>query len=404
MNIRAVWDRGEDGTFATVRHLDFGVYRNHEDLAGNITVVSSRDETKNCDHGTASTGCIAAAKNGRGVTGIAHGCQFYFYDTGNMDWIVRDAQPGDIVSLDIQLLANGQYIPVTGSKSWWDKINTLVSNGVVVILAAGNGGLDLGSSSSAFADNGDNGSMLVGACNHKDGRRSYFSNYNHATSLINAWGDWSVTTTGYGTLQKLPGNERNYTNNYAGTSSATPLCAGALALIQSYAKRHYGVFLNSLEMRELIINTGSREGQGDGIGYRPNVLAATQYLDAMMARKNPPLAVAPADFSVTETRDSSRVYELDGSASQNMASCYWSIVAGKGDFWLQEKQSGPWVSKVNAVNARALIPANKTGEVIYRLTVIDSFNQVSTDDVMVTVLPEAVSTVPPEVRIVLQLP
>lgn len=386
MNIRAVWDKGEDGAFATVRHLDFGVYRNHEDLAGNITVVNSRSETNDCNHGTASAGCIAAVKNGSGVTGIAHGCRFYFYDTGDLDLIIRDAQPGDIVSLDIQFKVNGEYIPVTGSKSWWDKINVLVKNDVVVILAAGNGGLDLSMSTQVFTDYGDNGSMLVGACYHHTGGRVYFSNYNHSTSLINSWGDWSVTTTGYSSLQKLPGNERTYTKDFAGTSSATPLCSGALALIQSYAKRHYGVFLNAFEMRELIINSGYSEGKEGGIGYRPDVLAATQYLDDMMANKNPPLAVAPADFSVIGTIDSSRAYELDGSASQNVASCNWSIVSGKGDFWLQEKQGGPWVSNVNTLKTRALIPANKSGEVTYRLTVIDQYNNISTDDVTVTVL------------------
>ncbi|WP_345994340.1 S8/S53 family peptidase [Sodalis praecaptivus] len=66
-------------------------------------MVHSRSETEDCNHGTASTGCIAAAKKDFGVTGIAYGSDYYFYDTGDLDLIVRDAIPGDIVSLDIQL-------------------------------------------------------------------------------------------------------------------------------------------------------------------------------------------------------------------------------------------------------------------------------------------------------------
>ncbi|MCC8419271.1 MAG: S8 family serine peptidase [Rickettsia endosymbiont of Glossina mortisans submortisans] len=102
MNILNAWNKGITGEAATVRHLDHGVYKNHEDLTGNITVVHSRSEDENCHHGTASTGVIAANKNHFGVTGIAHNCKFFFYDTDDLDLIIRDAQQGDTVSLDIQ--------------------------------------------------------------------------------------------------------------------------------------------------------------------------------------------------------------------------------------------------------------------------------------------------------------
>ncbi|MBO1916405.1 S8 family serine peptidase [Providencia rettgeri] len=69
---------------------------------------------------------------------------------------------------------------------------------------------------------------------------------------------------------KTPGNERNYTDRYSGTSSATPLCSGALALIQSYAKQHQ-IILSAWGMRELIRKSTYTEGVNDGIGYRPNV-------------------------------------------------------------------------------------------------------------------------------------
>lgn len=278
MNVRTVWNEGENGQAATVRHLDFGVYSNHESLKGNINVVNSRNETEDCNHGTASTGCIVAAKNDFGVTGIAYGCDYYFYDTGDLDLIVRDAIPGDIVSLDVQFPMGGTFVPVTDNRAWWDRINYLTQNGVVVILAAGNGGLDLSVDSNNMNQFGDNGSTLIGASNHNDGRRCGFSNYNHSCSLINSWGDWSVVTTGYGSLQNLSGNDRNYSKDYAGTSSATPLSSGALALIQSYAISHLGIYFNSREIRQLIKDTGYEEGTLYNIGYRPNVGNAIRYL------------------------------------------------------------------------------------------------------------------------------
>ena len=283
MNVRDAWEKGITGSQAVVRHLDYGIYRNHEDLIdSNITVVNSRSENEDCNHGTASTGCIAATKNGFGVTGIAHDCQFYFYDTGDLDLIVNDAQAGDIVSLDIQVSINGRLLPITAIRSWWERIQIIVNKGATVILAAGNGSLDL-SKPGVMEDYGDSGSMLVGACFSNSGKRVNFSNYNQKTSLINSWGDWSVATTGYGSLQKLPGNERNYSRDYSGTSSATPLCSGALALIQDYAKKHHAI-LSSWTMRKLISKSNYTEGLQGGIGYRPNVDYLLAEVDMLIQR------------------------------------------------------------------------------------------------------------------------
>lgn len=269
MNIRNAWSHGYSGALVAIRHLDFGIYKNHEDFQeGNITVVSSRDETNDCDHGTASTGCIAAGNNGFGVTGIAHSSSFYFYDTGDIDKILEQAHPGDIVSLDIQWTINNVLVPAIAIKSWWDKIYNLTEKGAIVIMAAGNSGVDL-SNTSICPDYGDSGAMLVGACNSSTGRKLSFSNYGHYSSLINSWGE-NVATTGYGTSQNLPGHNRDYTNTYWGTSSATPLCSGALALLQCYAKMH-GLVLTAESMKQLLNESDYTEGVDDLIGKRPNV-------------------------------------------------------------------------------------------------------------------------------------
>lgn len=277
MNVRNAWALPATGLGATIRHLDFGVYRHHEDL-GNITVVNSRPETEDCNHGTASTGCIAATKNGFGVTGIAYEGRFFFYDTGDLDKIVRDVEEGDIVGLDIQFSVNGKLLPVIDSKSWWDKINALTRAGATVILAAGNGGLDLAPAAGNLYDFGNSGSLLAGACSHDTGRRAYFSNYGHYTSLINSWGDWSVATTGYGGLQTLPGNNRNYTSSFSGTSSATPLSVGAVGVLQGYLIQKYGLVLPAKVMIEVLSFSGYMQGLPDGIGRRPNVWASIDFL------------------------------------------------------------------------------------------------------------------------------
>lgn len=282
MNVINTWNKKINGSRTVVRHLDFGLYRYHENLIdSDITVVNSRPETENCNHGTASTGCIVAAKGSIGVAGIAHGCKYYFYDTNNLDLIVNDAQVGDIISLDIQFKVGDKLLPATHMRSWWERISILISKGATVILAAGNGGLNL-SVPGVMNDYGDNGSMLVGACYHNTGRRVGFSNYGHATSYINSWGDWSVTTTGYGSLQKFPGNNRNYSKDYAGTSSATPLCSGALALVQDYAKSK-NVILSAWSMRRIVGLSNYSDGVQDGIGRRPNVDYLLSMVDKLIS-------------------------------------------------------------------------------------------------------------------------
>lgn len=322
MNVRTVWNKDINGSRTVVRHLDFGIYRNHEDLRdSNITVVNSRSETQDCNHGTASSGCIVATKNGFGVTGIAYGCHYYFYDTGDLDLIVNDVQPGDIVSLDIQFSINNKLLPVTDSKSWWERIKLIVDKGATVILAAGNGGLDL-SEPGVMTDYGDNGSMLVGACSNKTGTRCSFSNYNQKTSLINSWGDWSVVTTGYGSLQRLPGNDRNYSNDYAGTSSATPLSSAALALIQDYAKKNH-VILSAWDMRKIIELSNYTEGVSNGIGYRPNVDYLLSKVDGFtstdLTNKYPDNFINSALFIplvINKNQDSKLEYLFDYDNSQ----------------------------------------------------------------------------------------
>lgn len=358
MNVRAAWAAGHRGKNAVVRHLDFGVYSKHEDLKGNINIVHSRSETEDCNHGTASTGCIAAIYDEKGVTGIAHYCDFYFYDTGDLDKIVLDVEPGDIVSLDIQFGISGDnLVPVTHSKSWWDKIAACVDAGAVVILAAGNGGLDLkeNAENGLFQDWGDSGSTLIGASYHTSGKRVGFSNFNHSTSLLHSWGDWSVATTGYGSLQRKPGNDKNYSKDYSGTSSATPLVSGALAVIQSYAKNVYGMVLDSYDMRELIKKTGFRENTQQGIGWRPDVMAAIKYLENFF----------DAVVAVIEGPDEASVGDIVDLSGGKSSSSMGAIVTYAWDI-----PDSVNADSQDAVKLRFTVP-KVTEDLVFKLTVTD---------------------------------
>ncbi|WP_293083303.1 S8 family serine peptidase, partial [Moorena sp. SIO3H5] len=274
MNVKYAWQQGITGKASVVRHLDFGLIENHEDLK-ELDIVSADGSSP--DHGTASLGCIRSTHNEFGTTGIAYGGTTYVYNINQLSKIVADSNPGDIVSLDIQFSGCTTYYPFDFSRSNWDLIKSATQSGVIVILAAGNGGNYLDTSScGSLAYRGDNGGMLVGAGSSSSFERLGFSNYGTQV-MINSWGE-NVTTTGYGNLYGERGGQQSYTNTFNGTSSATPLCAGALALIQSYSKTVHHVTLDGAFMRALLKWTGN-SSPGQKIGVRPDIKRAMMKLD-----------------------------------------------------------------------------------------------------------------------------
>ena len=71
-----------------------------------------------------------------------------------------------------------------------------------------------------------------------------FSTYGSRVDL-QAWGT-GVVTTGYGDLAEYGGDKnQRYTDTFDGTSSAAACVAGAVVLLQSYAKNQLGTFVHS---------------------------------------------------------------------------------------------------------------------------------------------------------------
>ncbi|WP_413730418.1 S8 family serine peptidase [Sodalis sp. RH22] len=282
MSVRAAWARNVTGRGVSVHMQDTGVWPDHEDLIGNITVVNNSYENR--DHGTWSAGVIAASNNGIGMMGIAYDCRLFAYINTFTDFekIVRDALPGDIVTASLGW--DYSALPLVHHQAWWSMYRLLVSSGVVVVLLSGNGGLDL-SQSVEFNNFGDSGVILATASHPDNRRRLEFSNYNF-TRMIAAWG-MDVATTGEGDLLNLGHPNRTYTANYGGTSASAPQIAGVLALIQSYAKSAYHVIFSGDQLYQIIRVTGHREGEADLIGPRPNVHAALEYVDYLLGPGEP---------------------------------------------------------------------------------------------------------------------
>ncbi|WP_369986745.1 S8 family serine peptidase [Pseudomonas xanthosomatis] len=312
LNIRAAWQQQVTGKGGRIHFTDGGLFPNHEDLRGNPNLIVV-NETPNDDpsHGTASTGIMLAVRNGRGMTGISHDSELFLYDNRAKDSLggsqvlkdlLRQVLPGDIVGVNrqtanVQVL--GTFLPAVHDRAWWDVIRQLSQRGAVVVVAAANGtaqgdigkgtvqsqGVDL-AQWPYFSDHGNADAILVGACHSWDGKPHQYSNYNYRYRMLNAWGD-SVATLSYGALQDKTGDDRDYTDTYGGTSSATPLVTGALSLVQSYAMSEHHVYLDAGQMHLLIMASGYEDATLPltdvlPMGARPNVQGALALLDRLL--------------------------------------------------------------------------------------------------------------------------
>jgi hypothetical protein len=135
---------------------------------------------------------------------------------------------------------------------------------------------------------GNSGAILVGAgtsdLNHE---RINYSNFGSRVDL-QGWGQ-NVFTSGFtGSYITIGGDLNQAYTNFAGTSSATPMVAGCVVVLQSYYHNLTGSFLSPLEMRNLLINTGIPQGNPatGHIGPLPNMQAALHAIDTMLSVQN----------------------------------------------------------------------------------------------------------------------
>ena len=135
----------------------------------------------------------------------------------------------------------------------------------------------------------DSGAILVGAggpprAGYRDREKLDFSNYGSRVD-VQGWGR-KVATLDYGDLQKCTGDDRHYTDRhytgeFSGTSSASPIVAGAAILVEGLAHDR-GTTLSPRAVRTLLHDTGSPQmgSTKQQIGPRPDLARAIIALSA----------------------------------------------------------------------------------------------------------------------------
>jgi hypothetical protein len=206
---------------------------------------------------------------------------------------IANLQPGDVILLENQWDYTGEedYVPI----EWWTDyypnpqtfnavyaaIQTAVANGIHVVETGGNGEGDSGT----ITWYGDSGAIVVGAGGAYPGgtwlegdlQKLAFSTYGPRFDL-QGWGE-DVVTTGFGDLYSAEGPDYYFTGQFAGTSSAGPIVAGAVAVCSGFWKANVSpVPASPSYIRDLLKTTGTPQvtPPAGNIGPRPDLRAALE--------------------------------------------------------------------------------------------------------------------------------
>jgi serine protease len=297
-NAESVWSAFDiHGEGVQVCDIEWDFNANHCDFP-NVQILGNAPLGNYLDHGTAVLGAMVSLNNGIGTTGIAHGVdavKFASLDSNGVESAIllatNNMPAGSVILLEVQSSGpngEGAWVPVEWYEPRYNAVLYAVGNDMIVCEAAGNGSQDLDSSIYSKGNGGhypflpenDSGAIMIGAggaygtCGWSEGskERLPYSNYGSRVDL-QGWGE-CVMTTGYGDAwDEL---DCDYTSTFSGTSSATPIVAGACLLIQSYAVNNLGGPLLPEEMRSLLIETGQAQvNPSTGhIGPLPDAYAA----------------------------------------------------------------------------------------------------------------------------------
>lgn len=255
------WDIAK-GAGVTVAILDSGVDSTHPDLAGQLVAGwnladNNSNTTDVYGHGTEVAGVVAAASNNNiGVTSIAWDAKIMPVRvtllTGNA--YISTIASGITWAADHGAqIANASFADLTGSASIIDAANYMRSKGGLVVVAGGNSG--------AFDSTAATPAVIsVSATTSSDTLASWSSYGNYIDVAAPGEGIWTTTRGGgYAAV--------------SGTSFASPVTAGVLALMKSANPALSNTVLESL-LKSTAVDLGT-PGYDQYFGYgRINAAAA----------------------------------------------------------------------------------------------------------------------------------
>jgi hypothetical protein len=302
-----------------------GWTNHHEDLPGTYFFQNGWNSIDPGDrnHGAAVLGVLAAADNGYGATGIVPDVAIglsspwrpTFLDTHSTAAAIDNASAalrrGDVLVIEQHYLGYWEglppgvdrtascnpdqfgFLPMEGVQAVFDMVRRATAKGIIVVEAAGNGSMNLDDPfyKGRFDRNvRDSRAIMVGAGLPNTGNAECFTNFGSRVDL-QGWGS-NVATVGYGaacgdpvrcpadpSLRANGGDPRQfYTKSFSGTSSATPIVAGAAVAVNGSRLADGLPLFNSTVMRGVLRTTGTPQPAADAairqIGPLPDLRKA----------------------------------------------------------------------------------------------------------------------------------
>ncbi|WP_299680241.1 S8/S53 family peptidase [uncultured Dokdonia sp.] len=316
VSMRYAWELGFSGEGISIRDIEEGINLNHEELNDQSTSIQPNvtlpDTGIDQDHGTEVAGVIYSDNGSYGTTGLAFGADQYivyprvtlengFDEPLAISSAIQDSNMGDVIIYEIQglVIEDGdiyRFTPSEFDQVIWDLTKVATEAGIIIVAAAGNGAQDLDSDFyQEYIDRGDSGAIIVSAgtpdINHDpltlDQDIISAGNYGSRVN-VHGWGLDVFTTSGSGVIQIGNDFNQGYTDNFNGTSSATAIVSGCVAVLQGYYYDLTEEYLTSIQLRDLLIETGTPQGESEAhIGPLPNMENAINEIQAILGLQNP---------------------------------------------------------------------------------------------------------------------
>ena len=277
INVEEVWDDNNLGAGINVAVVDDGMDYTHEDLSANVDTTRNHDYTGRNDifhpledHGTAVAGIIAAQNNSLGVRGVAPQAKIYGYNL-LLDSTAANEADAAKRDLDATAISSNSWGPYDGpgldaAHGIWEMAvekgitEGFDDKGIFYAWAAGNGG-DYGDNSNLDGYANHYGVTAVCAVNDQ-GERSAYSEEGANLWVCAPSNDRTRDRHGITTID----NDDFYRNSFGGTSAATPIVSGVVALIRKAN--------SNLTWRDvkLILAASARQNDPDNTGWEDGTL------------------------------------------------------------------------------------------------------------------------------------
>ena len=276
MDLQAANASAGGGSGVTAYVIDTGVRSDHEQFGGRVasgyTAVSDGNGAEDCNgHGTHVAGTVGGADYGVAPSvSIVPVRVLDCYGSGNLsdviaglNWVAANHAPGQLAVANMSL--GGGY-----SEALNAAVQSVIDDGVTVVVAAGNDGMDAcGNSPASVA-----AAITVGATDSND-QRAGFSDYGSCVDLfapgVDIKSSWLDSSTAIETL--------------SGTSMASPHVAGGVALTLASTRS-----TSTGEISTNVIGNASNDRVGDARMGSPNRLL---YIGGMRDGSAPVTPVTP---------------------------------------------------------------------------------------------------------------